>query len=62
MHSHPDVLAYAITGGKFRFAFPDGQSMEVELQAGESMFVEAMSHSTEKLGPGEAHVLLVELK
>ena len=62
MHSHPDILAYAIAGGKFRFAFPDGQSMEVELHAGESMFVEGMSHSTEQLGPDEAHVLLVELK
>ena len=62
MHSHPDVLAYTITPGKFKFTFPDGQSFETELKAGEPMFVEAQSRSTENTGDSDVHVLLVELK
>ena len=30
MHSHPAVVACSITGGKFKFTSPDGQSMELE--------------------------------
>ena len=61
MHSHPDVLAYAITPAKFRFTLDNGQNFESELKAGEPMWAGAMSHATENLG-SDAHVLLVELK
>ena len=62
MHSHPDAVAYALTGGKFKFTLADGQSFEVELKAGESMFAEAQGHATENTGTSEARILLVELK
>ena len=62
MHSHPDVLAYAISGGQFKFTMSNGQAMDVELKSGESMFLEGHSHSTENVGSTGAHVLLVELK
>ena len=62
MHSHPDVLAYAISGGKFKFTLANGESFEAALGAGESMFNEAHEHSMENIGETAAHVLLVELK
>ena len=62
MHSHPDVLAYAISGGQFKFTMSNGQAMDVEMKAGDSMFMEGHSHSTENVGSTGAHVLLVELK
>ena len=62
MHSHPDVLAYAVVGGKFKFTHEDGQSFEAELGSGESMFVEGENHATENTGSTNAHILLVELK
>ncbi len=62
MHYHPDVLAYPLTAGKFKFTLQGGQSFEVELKAGEAMFVEAQDHSTENTGSTDAHILLVELK
>ena len=62
MHSHPDVLAYALTAGKFKFVTPGGQSFEAELGAGKSMFAEAGPHATENTGASEARVLLFELK
>ena len=62
MHFHPDVLAYPLTASKFKFTLLGGESFEIELKAGESIFVEAQSHSTENTGTADAHVLLVELK
>ena len=62
LHSHPDLVAVAVSGGKFRFTSPDGQSMEIELEDGQAMFVEATEHSTENVGTDEPHVFLVELK
>ena len=62
MHAHPDVVAYPLTDCKVAFTLPDGEHFEAELKAGEPGFFEAQSHSTENVGPGEAHVLLVELK
>ena len=56
MHSHPDVLAYAVTPIKAKFTLPDGQSMEAELKVGDTMFVPASSHATENIGTGDAHV------
>ena len=62
MHGHPDVLAYAMTGGKFKFTFANGQSFEAELNAGEAMFSEDQDHSTVNTGSAEARIMLVELK
>ena len=62
MHSHPDVLVYPLTAGKFKFTVPNGESFEIDIKAGEAMFAEAQDHSTENTGTAEARILLVELK
>ena len=62
MHSHPDQVAYAVTPAKVRFTIPDGQSIETALNAGDPMFASAVSHATENIGTGNAHILLFELK
>ena len=62
MHSHPAVVAYAISGGKFKFTSPDGQSMEMEVPAGHAMYMDASEHATENVGTTEGHIILVELK
>lgn len=62
LHTHPAQVAIAITDGKFRFASPDGQTMEAELQAGQAMYLDPVEHTAEFTGSTEAHVFLVELK
>ncbi len=62
MHSHPDLAAVAIRGGKVKFTSPDGQSAEAELQDGQVMFFDATEHATENVGTTDIHILLVELK
>ena len=62
MHSHPAVVPYAISAGKYKFTSPDGHSMEAELEAGQAMYLDAVDHSTENVGATEGHIILVELK
>ena len=38
MHSHPDIVAYIVAGGKARFEFPGGHSMDIDSKPGEAMF------------------------
>ena len=62
MHSHPDLVAVALAPAKFKLTLADGQSFDAELQAGESIFIEAQEHTAENTGTSELRVILVELK
>ena len=62
MHSHPAVVATAITGASFRFTLANGETMEVTLSPGQAMYMDASDHATEVVGTSEGHVILVELK
>lgn len=62
MHSHPAVVAIALSSAEVRFTLAGGQSMEIALSAGQAMYMDAADHATEILGSGAAHVILVELK
>lgn len=62
MHSHPAYVGIGITDGHFKFTLPDGESTEIELKAGEALFLEAVEHMTENIGMSEARAILVELK
>ena len=62
MHSHPDVAAYFLKDGKAQFTLPDGQSFEMDANAGEAAFVEAQDHIVENVGSTDIHVVLFELK
>ena len=62
MHSHPDLTAVAITPSKAKLTLADGQSFDIDLQPGESIFVEGQEHTVENTGTSELHIILVELK
>lgn len=63
MHSHPAYVAYWVSGsGKTKFTSPDGKTSESESAAGTAIWRDAETHAAEYLGPGEQHVILVELK
>lgn len=62
MHSHPDLLAVAVRGGKVRFTLGNGETAEAELADGEAQFFEATEHMTENMGTTELHVIIIELK
>ena len=62
LHSHPATVAIAISDASFRSTLADGESKEIELNAGDVLFREAVEHTTQHFGPAEAHAILVELK
>ena len=43
LHSHPDHVAITASAGRFRFTTADGDSMEVELEAGQALFLEPVT-------------------
>ena len=62
MHSHPDRVVYVLSDHRLKFTSADGQNKELELKAGQVLWIEAGSHTTENTGKTEAHNLAVELK
>ena len=62
MHSLPAIVGYLLGDGKASFTFPDGQTMEIEMKAGEALYMEAQDHSVENLGTTDVHAVLIELK
>ena len=62
IHSHPDYVVYLLSGGKVRFTSPSGESAEVELPAGVSIWRKAEEHATDNIGTTEVHALFFEPK
>ena len=62
MHSHPDRVVYVLSNHILKFTSADGQNKELELKAGQVLWIEAGAHTTENIGKTEAHNLAVELK
>ena len=62
MHSHPALVAIAISDGQFKFTLSDGQTIEAGLKAGQTLYQDAVEHTTENIGSNEVRAILVELK
>lgn len=62
MHGHPDYVVYNLADGKVRFTSGSGETQEVELPAGATMWRDAEEHSAENTGTTELRSLLFELK
>jgi quercetin dioxygenase-like cupin family protein len=61
-HTHPDHVAYALTDGKLKVTPEKGDAQEVELKAGQAMFLPAQAHAGQNTGGTELKILVVELK
>ncbi len=62
MHSHPDLVAVALTPAKAIFTLADGHTADIEMQAGQAFFIDGQENTVENMGTSEFHVILVELK
>ncbi len=62
MHWHPNHVVYILEDAKLRLAFPDGTANEINLKAGQALWLGAGSHEATNVGAVEAHNLVVELK
>jgi quercetin dioxygenase-like cupin family protein len=62
MHMHPDHMVYIFNDGKLNLTPSKGKTQELDLKAGQAIWMEATSHAAENLGKSDAHLLVVELK
>jgi quercetin dioxygenase-like cupin family protein len=62
MHGHPDHLVYVLEDYTLNLMLPDGKSQEVQLKAGQAIFMGAGPHAAENIGKKEGRALVVELK
>jgi hypothetical protein len=53
---------YVLKNARFRLTFSNGKSGEFDLNAGQTMWMEAGPHATENIGKTEGHNLVVEIK
>jgi quercetin dioxygenase-like cupin family protein len=62
MHSHPANLIYLLSDGKVTFTDPSGETADLDMSAGTSMWMEATEHATENVGGTRIHALFFEPK
>ena len=62
VHSHPNHVTYALTGGTLKFTLPDGKTNTVTFKAGQATWRNAVTHTVENIGKNETHALDIELK
>lgn len=62
MHGHPDCLIYCLGDGKVTFSSPSGESQDVEIHAGETIWLEAQEHAAKASGATNVNALVFELK
>jgi hypothetical protein len=62
MHSHPASIAYLFSPAKCKFTSPDGKTAEGEVKAGQVVWQDPVTHTTENAGTTNAHALVIELK
>ena len=62
MHSHPAGLLVFLTDQHVRFTFPDGSSEDIRKKAGETLWMDAVTHQPENLTDQTIEVLYIEAK
>lgn len=62
MHWHPDHVAYVLKGGKLNLKLGDGTTNELDIPAGQVLFLESQSHEAVNIGNTDVHAIIVELK
>jgi quercetin dioxygenase-like cupin family protein len=62
LHSHPDYFVYFLSAGKGKFTTPTGETEEMEVPAGASMWRGAEEHASENVGDTVLRALFFEPK
>ena len=61
MHSHPNMVGYAISDCTWTLTGPDGTTVQVAVKAGKTVYLDAVDHSPHDVGTIGSHALLIEL-
>jgi hypothetical protein len=61
-HDHPDSFMYTLSTFRRRLYAEDGQTRDVQIEAGASGWLPAQRHAGHNIGDTQTHVIFVELK
>jgi quercetin dioxygenase-like cupin family protein len=61
VHSHPDHVAYLLSGGKLSVT-TNGKTEDIEVKTGDVVWFDAVTHAATNVGNTEVRILVVELK
>lgn len=61
-HEHPDSVMYTLSTFRRRLYAEDGQTRDVEIEAGTTGWLSAQQHAGHNIGDTDTHVIFVELK
>ncbi len=61
-HTHPDSVVHILNGFRRRFVGAEGQTRDAALVQGQTLWIDAQTHSGENIGDTPSHALFVELK
>jgi len=61
LHAHPDTLMYTLTAFSRRL-FQGEQARDVDLPAGEAIWLPAQQHHAQNIGSTPTHAVFVEMK
>lgn len=61
-HAHPDSIVHTLSSFRRRFISGGGDSRDATLTQGQTLWIDAQTHSGENTGDTPTHVLFVELK
>src|ERR1700736_5830632 len=62
MHSHPDYIIYALSGGTAQFWDAQGKTSKMTLRPGQCAWRNGESHAVQNIGKTTIHVLNIEIK
>jgi uncharacterized RmlC-like cupin family protein len=62
MHDHPSGVGIFLTDQHVRFTYPDGNTKEIELKAGQTKWLDTFTHQPENLSDEPFEMILVEVK
>ncbi|MGZ4430271.1 MAG: cupin domain-containing protein [Gaiellales bacterium] len=60
-HRHPDSVMYTLSSFRRRLT-TDGRTVDVDMEAGRVVWLNAQTHTGENIGTTPTHVIFVELK
>jgi len=62
MHSNPIMVGCAISDCTWDLTDPNGETVRVEVKAGDTFYLDAVDHAAKDVGTSGSHALLIELK
>ena len=62
MHSHPDMVLYAVSDCDWELTGPDGEVVQASLPADQILWLDATTHSAKDNGKSGSYAIAIELK